>query len=333
MSRKVFITGIAGFLGGYLAEKFLSLGYQVSGIDNLLGGYRENVPAGVDFRVVDCNCRDDYIGMLTDIEIVYHCACAAYEGVSVFSPYFINHHTCNATVAVLSAAAAKNVKRFVFCSSMSRYGENTVPFTEQMAARPIDPYGISKYSAELMVQNICHVHSIEYNIAIPHNIIGPRQKYDDPYRNVTSIMINRMLQRKQPVIYGDGSQKRCFSFISDVVYCLVKLGIDDTIVYDTFNIGPDEEFITILQLAQELASLLNFDLQPIFVPERPMEVRFANCSAEKARKYLGYHTTYSLRQGLKEMIEWIEKMGPKEFQYTLPLEIVNAKHHKPGSNT
>lgn len=328
MSSKVFITGIAGFLGSHLAEALLAMGYQVAGIDNMLGGYLENVPAGVDFREVDCNERARYIDMLKGIDIVYHCAAAPYEGLSISSPYLIHYHTSSASIAVLSAAVAERVKRFVFCSSMARYGENTPPFSEQMVANPVDPYGIAKYSAELMVQNICRFYGIEYNIAVPHNIIGPRQKYDDPYRNVASIMINRMLQGKQPIIYGDGSQKRCFSFIADVIYSLIKLGTEDILVNDIVNIGPDEEFITILHLAQEIASLLNFDLSPIFVPDRPMEVRLANCSADKARRYLGYRTTYTLQQGLEEMIAWIQKMGPREFQYHLSLEIVNERTPK-----
>ncbi len=328
MSKKIFITGIAGFLGSHLAETLLNQGHQVAGIDNMLGGYPENVPAGADFRVVDCNERESYLAMLEGVDIVYHCAAAPYEGLSVFSPHLVHHHTCNASVAVVSAAAAKRVKRFVFCSSMARYGENTPPFTEQMVPAPIDPYGIAKYSAEITIQNICQFYGIEYNIAVPHNIIGPRQRYDDPYRNVVSIMINRMLQDKQPIIYGDGSQKRCFSFIADVIYCLIKLGLDDIMVNEVVNIGPDEEFISILELAHELASLLYFDLEPIFVPARPMEVRLANCSAEKARRYLGYHTTYTLKQGLEEMIAWIQKMGTREFRYNLSLEIINEKTPK-----
>lgn len=323
--KKVFITGVAGFLGSHLADAFLQQGYSVAGIDNLFGGYRENVPVGVDFREADCNDLAAYSDMIAGTELVYHCAATAYEGVSVFSPHFVNHHTCNATVAVLSASAAAKVKRFVYCSSMARYGENKLPFTEELYPAPVDPYGISKFSGELMVRNICAVHGMEFNIAVPHNIIGPRQKYDDPYRNVASIMINRMLRGEQPVIYGNGQQKRCFSYVDDVIYCLVELGSNQKIVNDVFNIGPDEEFVTILELAEIIADLLEFPLDPIFVPDRPQEVKLANCSAEKARKYLGYSTSYNLREGLAKMISWIKEMGTREFQYNIHLEIVNEK--------
>ena len=127
-------------------------------------------------------------------------------------------------MSIASAAIANGVKRFVYCSSMARYGtQDVTPFTEDMICKPQDPYGICKYSAENILRCLCEVHGMELVIAVPHNIIGPRQKYDDPYRNVASIMINLMLQRRQPIIYGDGLQQRCFSFVKDDVYCLEKL--------------------------------------------------------------------------------------------------------------
>lgn len=159
--------------------------------------------------------------------------------------------------------------------------------------------------------------------AVPHNIIGPRQKYDDPYRNVVSIMINLMLQERQPIIYGDGKQLRCFSFIKDVVGSLEKLAFQPDVVGETINIGPDEEFITILELAELIAGLLNFNLDPIFMEERPQEVKNATCSADKARKMLGYKTEYSLKDGVQEMIDYISSKGVRRFRYHLDLEIVN----------
>jgi UDP-glucose 4-epimerase len=114
-----------------------------------------------------------------------------------------------------------------------------------------------------MLKNLSEVHDIELVIAIPHNIIGPRQKYDDPYRNVASIMINLMLQGRQPIIYGDGSQVRCFSAIEDDVDCLYEFAINSKAVGEIFNIGPDEGAVTIVQLAEEIADILGFKLNPI----------------------------------------------------------------------
>lgn len=324
MSRTVFISGVAGFLGSHLAEALLANGDEVVGIDNLIGGYRDNVPPGVKFYEGDCNNLD----LLQSVfrthlpQIVYHTACTAYEGLSVFSPKLITDNTFGATVSVLTASISNGVSRFIQLSSMARYGAQEVtPFLETMQPRPQDPYGIAKYAAELIIEELCNTHGMEYVIAVPHNIIGPRQKYDDPFRNVASIMINLMLQDRQPYIYGDGTQERCFSFINDVVTPLMKLSSLSTVTGEVINIGPDEGTTTINNLAYEIGSILNFDVKPIYMPGRPREVKFATCSAEKARALLDYKTTYSLSDGLKDMIGYIEKRGPKEFNYHLQLEI------------
>jgi UDP-glucose 4-epimerase len=208
-------------------------------------------------------------------------------------------------------------------SSMARYGaQNSNPFTEDMVCKPQDPYGIAKLSAELLVANLATTHGLEYVILVPHNIIGPRQKYDDPYRNVASIMINRMLNGKQPIIYGDGNQVRCFSFIEDVVNpCLIAIETEKANSM-TINIGPDEGFVTINQLAEIIAMKLNFELDPIYMPGRPQEVFHATCSANLAREILDYETTTDLNLGLDKLIAWIKAKGPKEFVYHLPLEFI-----------
>lgn len=330
---KVFITGIAGFLGSHIADAMIKDGHEVSGCDNLIGGYVDNVPEEADYFQVDCNDYESMLKLTKGIDIVYHTACTAYEGLSVFSPKLVCNNTYMNTVSVATAAIANSVKRFVFCSSMARYGEQEiVPFTEDMICKPQDPYGISKYSAEQALRCMCGVHGMELVIAVPHNIIGPRQKYDDPFRNVASIMINMMLQGRQPIIYGDGSQKRCFSFVQDDVYCLTKLAFQNDVVGEIINIGPDEEFVTINQLAETLSKLLNFKLEPVYMPDRPQEVRLATCSADKARRMLGYKTEYTLERGLSLMIEYIKQKGVKKFRYHLPLEIVNEKTPKTWLN-
>ncbi len=330
---KVLITGVAGFLGSHLADAMLEEGHEVVGVDNLIGGYLDNVPDGVDYYQVDCRYLNTMNKLMKGVDIVYHTACTAYEGLSVFSPELVCENTYQITASVASAAISQGVKRFVYCSSMARYGtQDVVPFTEDMIPKPQDPYGISKYSAELLLRCLADVHGMELVIAVPHNIIGPRQKYDDPYRNVASIMINLMLQGRQPIIYGDGTQMRCFSFVQDDIDCLKKLAFQDNVIGETINIGPDEEFITINELAQTIARLLDFKLEPIYMPGRPQEVKLATCSANKARKMLGYHTEYTLEQGLKEMIDYIQKKGPKKFRYHLDLEIINDKTPKTWKN-
>ena len=326
---RVFITGVAGFLGSHLADAMLKAGHEVIGCDNLIGGYLDNVQDGVEFYQVDCQYLNTMNKLMKGTDIVYHTACTAYEGLSVFSPNLVCQNTYQITASVASAAVAQGVKRFVYCSSMARYGvQEVVPFTEDLIPKPQDPYGISKLAAENLLRCLSEVHGMELVIAVPHNIIGPRQKYDDPYRNVASIMINLMLQGRQPIIYGDGSQKRCFSFIHDDISCLNAIAFQDNVVGEVINIGPDEEFVTINDLATEIASILNFKLDPIYVPGRPQEVKLATCSADKARGLLGYHTEYSLRDGLCEMIEYIQSRGTKKFRYHLDVEIINNKTPK-----
>ncbi len=320
MINRIFITGIAGFLGSYLAEEFLDLGFEVVGNDNLIGGYKDNVPKGAKLHKVDCNDTKKMAKIMEECDTVYHCAALAYEGLSVFSPALIAQNIYAATASTISAAIQNNVRRFVFMSSMARYGKNKVPFEETYLPRPQDPYGISKFSAELLLKNLAEIHTMEYVIAVPHNIIGPRQKYDDPFRNVVSIMINRMLRGEQPIIYGDGKQKRCFSFIGDVLRPLVILK-DGGVNGEVINIGPDEEFITIIELATRIADKIGFKLDPIYMSPRPQEVKLATCSADKERRLLGYKTQSTLDEGLDEMIYHIKQRGTKPFNYHLPIEI------------
>jgi UDP-glucose 4-epimerase len=323
---KIFISGVAGFLGSHLAEHFVKLGHEVSGNDSLIGGYLENVPDEVDFHQIDCCYLNSMVKHTKGCDVVIHAACTAYEGLSVFSPHLVTQNTFQITSTLLSAAIQNKVRRFVFCSSMARYGtQPTLPFTEEMECRPQDPYGISKYASEMLVASLCRTHGLEHVICVPHNIIGPRQKFNDPYRNVAAIMINLMLQGRQPIIYGDGNQKRCFSFVQDCVYCIAQTVLRDDVVGEVFNIGPDAEFVTINELAATLAEILDFDLHPVYLPDRPQEVRFATCSADKARQMLGYKSNVTLRQGLTELAEYIRRTGPRRFRYHLDVEIVNEK--------
>ena len=321
--KRIFISGVAGFLGSHLADAFLADGHEVVGNDNMIGGYLDNVPPEVEFYQFDCNDFDKLRQHMKGVDIVYHCAATAYEGLSVFSPHLITQNIVGASTAMISAAIANKVERFVMCSSMARYGTNQVPFTEDMLPRPQDPYGIGKYASELMLRNLAETHGMEWVIAVPHNIVGPRQKYDDPYRNVASIFINLMLQGRQPYIYGDGNQMRCFSFVTDDIDPLKQMAFDPACKSEVINIGPDDEFVTINELAGTIARLLQFDLEIAYTKARPQEVELANCSAGKARRLLGYEPKIGLEEGMGQMIDWISRRGPRPFKYHLELEIVN----------
>ena len=322
----IFITGIAGFLGSNLAEYYLKKNFKVSGCDNLVGGSLDNIDQNkINFFKANCEDFEMMKKITKDVDILCHAAAYAHEGLSSFSPVLISSNNVTGSVSVFTAAIVNKVKRIVYCSSMARYGNIKIPFKEEDELKPVDPYGVSKVAAENILKILSKTHNIEYNIAVPHNIIGVKQKYDDPYRNVVSIMINLMLQKKSPIIYGDGNQKRTFSDIDDCIYCLDKLLTDPQIVSQTVNIGPDEEYISINQLYHLLSNKLKFNLEPKYLEDRPNEVKEATCSADKARKVLGYKTSISLDESLNKIINYIKEKGPKEFQYNYPLEINNEK--------
>ena len=153
---KVLITGVAGFLGSHLADYYLATNNEVIGIDNLVGGYRDNVPEGVLFYAYDLSDLELIKPLFNSVDLVIHSACTAYEGLSVFSPNLIVKNTTQISASVLSAASSAKVKKFVYLSSMARYGyQEIVPFVESMTPNPQDPYGIAKYASELLVKNIC----------------------------------------------------------------------------------------------------------------------------------------------------------------------------------
>jgi UDP-glucose 4-epimerase len=344
---KIWITGIAGFLGSHLADALIAEGHDVGGNDNLLCGDWDNYVAtglaeyalvegeqtiihswktshhGLD---IDCCNFDDMKSALDNFqpEILVHCAATAHEGLSSFSPSFITKNIYEASVATFSAAIASGVKRIVYMSSMSRYGDNPPPFHEYDNPKPVDPYAVAKVAAEQTLKILCETHGVDWSIAVPHNIIGPRQRYVDPYRNVASIMINRCKQGKRPIVYGNGSQVRCFSPIEDVIPSIVKM-VHGEGNKEVINIGPDHGEITILELANKVIQFTGFNGSPQFMQDRPNEVKHAYCSSEKAKSILGYKPVKALDECLKDMVKSIE---PKPFVYDFPLEIITERTPK-----
>lgn len=318
---RIWITGCAGFLGSHLADVLKNTGHVVNGNDNFIcSSYYHHKDIG---EPLDCRDFEQMKYHLLDFrpDVLIHCAATAHEGFSNFSPSFITKNIYEASVATFSAAIAAGVKRIVFMSSMARYGQKEyLPFMEDMLPEPVDPYGIAKVAAEQTLESLCMLHGVEYVIAVPHNIIGPRQKYDDPYRNVASIMINRALQDKPILIYGDGEQKRCFSPISDCLDSLVKM-IDAPISGEVINIGPDGGEITVNELADKIIGLVKNYAGIMHADGRPNEVKEAWCSSDKARKLLGFNPKQSLDDCLAEMVEYIKLNGTKPFKYNFPIEI------------
>ncbi len=323
----VFITGIAGFMGSHLADYFLADGHQVSGNDHLRGGERAHVPAGSTFHEVDCCDLEAMKRCLRGVDVVIHCASMAHEGFSVFGPVAVTRDNVMASVTVFTAAIDCGVRRIVYCSSMARYGEGpspAVPFTEGLPTAPVDPYGIAKVTCESMLRNLAETHGVEWSIVVPHNVFGPRQKYDDPYRNVVAIMANLMLQGRQPFIYGDGEQQRAFSPIGLVTESIARVALHEKAEL-LLNIGPSDSGLTINALAQKVAGAVGFaPLAPVYVGQRPLEVKRATCDCRKAAAVLDLQhrdPDTDFHHTLDALVAYIRTQGPKAFDYHATLEI------------
>lgn len=270
---------------------------------------------------------------MKDCDTIIHCAALAYEGLSVFSPKLVTENIYTGSISVMTAAIKNGLTKFINCSSMARYGNQKPPFTEKMKTNPVDPYGMAKAQAEQALNLLSEIHGVKIYTVVPHNIIGVGQRYDDPFRNVIAIFINRLLQGKSVYVYGDGQQKRSISYIQDCVNPITQLIEDDK--FNTgivFNIGPDDNEMTI----EDLVKLVGFhcDIKPEinFIDPRPCEVKNAWCSSNKAKETLNYNPITSLDEGMKIMIQWIRDRGTLPFNYDLPIEIINERTPKTWTN-
>lgn len=326
---KVLVTGAAGFLGSWITDKLVEAGHEVVALDNCVSGDWNNIKTSLveptTVRLTHCSVDEwsNYLGRgFEGCSAVYHCAALPYEGLSVYSPAMVVRNIVSGTVNVATAAIRAGVKRFINCSSMARYGKGSPPFQEYHATHPCDPYGMAKVQAEEQLDLLGTLHNMTVLHAVPHNIYGPRQRYDDPYRNVAAIMVNRMLRGLQPIIYGDGSQVRCFSYIDDVLPTMLQLLDCEADHGEVFNVGPDDGWVSIRELANIIANLLHWTtLEPIYLPPRRCEVARAYCSSAKIRDRFDYETKTTLAEGLRQLIEDVKRRGPKEFDYFLRLEL------------
>lgn len=222
------MTGAAGFIGSHVARDCLKLGFHVVAVDDMSGGFHKNIPAGV--RLVVGDLKDaKFVSMLLEEErfdVVYHLAAYAAEGLSHFiRNYNYQNNLIATTNLITQSIRIRSVKKFVFTSSIAVYGSGRTPMTEDMEPLPEDPYGISKLACEYDLKAAYEMFAMPYVIFRPHNVYGPGQNMYDKYRNVVGIFLNQLQSGKSLIVFGDGSQTRKFSYISDVSYPIALSGL------------------------------------------------------------------------------------------------------------
>jgi UDP-glucose 4-epimerase len=321
MTGRILVTGVGGLIGSHVARKLHEGGSSVIGCDNFITGQERNVPRDIEFSQTDCRDLDSMRRLCSGADVVVHCAATPYEGLSVYSPHFIADQIFGASSAVFSAALSEGVRRIVFTSSMARYGAGPVPFVETQPTAPVDPYGVSKVATEMLLRILCQLHDREFVICVPHNVVGPGQRYDDAYRNVAAIMINRALSGDDIIVYGDGKQRRCFTHVGDVVEQMCALTLAPEASAQIFNLGSDTGFITVEDLAQRVVERTGRQVRVRYLPARHGEVRDATCSHARIETFLGQRSTRTLDDALDELIAEVRAFGPRPLCPDLPLEI------------
>jgi UDP-glucose 4-epimerase len=308
--KKVLVTGVAGFIGSHVADHCLKMGFHVIGVDDLSGGIIENVPKGVDFRqgsVVDADFVQ-HLWLHDDIDYVYHLAAYAAEGLSHFIRSFNYTNNLIGSINLINQSVLNNVKCFVFTSSIAVYGANQTPMVEEMAPKPEDPYGISKYAVELDLAAANHIFGLAYVIFRPHNVYGERQNIADKYRNVIGIFMNQIMSGQPMTVFGDGLQTRAFSHVDDVAPLIAKSPQIKEAYGQIFNIGADQPY-TINELTSEVAKAFSLVPKIEHLPARK-EVVDAFSSHEKVRKVFNPPPPVQLHDGIQQMVQWVKRQGP-----------------------
>ena len=306
---KVLVTGGAGFIGSHIVDKLIDSDYKVTVIDDLSTGRLENIKrntARKDFRFIKGNIRDHDLvkRSVKDVDIVFHQAALVNVFRSVENPFLTNDVNVTGTLNLLKASADSGVKRFVYASSSSVYGEtNNLPKHEGLVPLPISPYAVSKMAAEKYCLAFHKVYGLETVCLRYFNVYGPRQIYG-PYSGVISIFINRLLNNEPPIIYGDGKQTRDFTHVQDAVQANTLVLNKTDAVGEVFNVATGVA-TTVNELAAMIQGIMDKTcLRPVHTGPRPGDIQHSYADITKAKKVLGYDPKFSLRDGLAQLVEW-----------------------------
>ncbi len=323
-TKRVLVTGGAGFIGSHLVDRLIKGGHEVSVIDDLSGGFRRNLNKNTKFINIDLRDVEKTARSIKKLkpEVVFHLAANAAENKAQFSPIDITSRNWNTYINTLVPAVKYGMRRFVVTSSIAVYGALQTPFKETDKPEPEDLYGISKLAIEESLKVLSAVHEFEYVITRPHNVYGPRQNMSDPYRNVVTIFMNSLLKNEPYFIYGKGDQRRCFSYINEVVDALINCAFYD-VSGKIFNIGADKDY-SVKELSDTIQQVSGIKIPPVNIADRPQEVKIAIADHELSKKLLGYKDKTSLKDGIKATWEYAKALGYQKPLYT-EIEIDSPK--------
>jgi UDP-glucose 4-epimerase len=319
---QVLVTGGAGFIGSHVAEVLVRRGYKVTVLDDLSGGFVDNLVDGIQFvrgSINDTELVNRLFGE-DGYAYVFHLAAYAAEGLSHFIKRFNYNNNLIGSINLINAAINHEVKCFVFTSSIAVYGTSPVlPMTEEIPAHPEDSYGIAKLAVEQELQACKEMFDLNFVIFRPHNVYGERQNIGDKYRNVVGIFMNQILQAKPMSVFGDGTQKRAFSYIGDVAPIIAE-SVDTPAAYNQiFNIGADTPY-SVNELALNVARAMGVEPNIVHLPPRN-EVLNAYSSHEKIRRVFGERGLANLDEGLARMAKWVKQHGARASQKFENIEV------------
>jgi UDP-glucose 4-epimerase len=305
------VTGAAGFIGSHVAAHLVEMGHRVIALDDLSGGYEDNVPSSATFvrgSILD-HVLIDSIFSEYKFDYVYHLAAYAAEGLSHFIKRFNYTNNVIGSVNLINAAVNHGVKRFVFTSSIAVYGAGQTPMKEEMTPCPEDSYGIAKLAIEQELKVSHEMFGLEYVIFRPHNVYGERQNIGDRYRNVVGIFMNQLLTGEPMTIFGDGEQQRAFTHVSDVAPLIAESVDVDAARNQIFNVGADVPF-TVNELAKVIVSAMEIDGKIRHLPLRN-EVKSAFSDHSKSERVFGVRSVTALEDGVRRMAKWVKANGAR----------------------
>lgn len=306
---KILVTGAAGFIGSSVVRELCKQGHKVCGIDNLSTGKLENLSGilhQIDFHKGDIRDKELIRSLCWNVDIIFHEAALPSVPKSILDPAASHQTNIDGTFSVLMAARNMGVRRIVYAASSSAYGEApSLPKHEQMSPAPISPYAVQKLTGELYMQSFARVYQMETVCLRYFNVFGPYQAADSPYSGVLAKFITAMLSGTAPVIYGDGSQSRDFTYIQNVVQAnlLAAFAPAHAVSGNVYNIACGKSY-SLLDTYHLLARLIGFDKKPIFSAPRNGDIQHSLASIEKAQRDFGYTPTVDFPEGLSHTIDW-----------------------------